>query len=277
MMPAKFQPSATGILLMRIPTKELVYCWLFLSLISCPSLGFGQQRFRMFSAEVQDSFDIYLNAGHLDKDHPIRYIYYLDAEIKSGKELRRQLAAVPDALLQNKVFIGIGHTGNFHRQRIRDFLPPSARFEQAHSNRFYDFLQRELIPAMESRYGIASGRSLIGHSFGGLFVCYSLFRPDRLFDSYFALSPSLWVDNYKILGTERSYFKQTNHLPAFLYLSCGSGETMNHIIYGNRRLKTILTLQHYEGLQLIYQEHPGRTHNSQVPLSMHFILHHNYQ
>jgi predicted alpha/beta superfamily hydrolase len=244
-----------------------------LGLFFCTNHLFGQSTTRVYSPEVQDSFDIYINAGPIDRSKPVRYTYYLDAGIKSGKEIRRQLADMPEAALQNKVFVGVAHIGNFHQKRRRDFVPQAANEQEGHADRFYAFLTQNLLPATEAKYGSSESRSLAGHSFGGLFVCYSLFRTNRVFDKYFALSPSLWMNKYAILDQEASYYNTSHQLPAFLYLSAGSGETLNYILAGNRRMKQLLDQHRYEGLRFSYNEHPGKSHNSQVPESVAFLLH----
>jgi uncharacterized protein len=256
-----------------ISTMKRVF--FILVFLCCSTLVFAQEKCGLYSSHVQDSFDIFITKGKLTEGHSIRYIYYLDAGIKSGKELRRQLGTASDSSLKNRIYVGIGHKGKFHQKRRRDFLP-KGEGNAGTKNPFYLFLENELIPFVEQKYGSASGRSLLGHSFGGLFTISSMFRADRLFDTYFALSPSLWVNHYAIFEQEQAYNAQEQRLPVFFYLSTGSREKLNRILYGNRRLKVLFERRNYQGLQLVYKEHKGKTHNSQVPLSIKALVNHSY-
>ena len=237
-----------------------------------------QIRYSFYSAIIHDTFDIYINGtGSADRG-PRQYVYYMDAGIKSGKELRKQLGQLKDTGLANRIFVGIGHRGNFHEKRRRDFIPPLFDPDTTHGaniiSPFYLFLSQELIPSIEVRYGPPQERAIIGHSFGGLFVFYALFQPDRLFQRFYALSPSLWVNEYNAFDREKTFFTENKSLDAFLYLSAGGAEKINLILKGNRRMRTLLNTRQYQGLILRYQEFPGKTHNSQVPLSIRYVLKH---
>ncbi|RYZ49236.1 MAG: hypothetical protein EOP49_16740 [Sphingobacteriales bacterium] len=244
-------------------------------LVSClfhnPALA--QTRSSVFSPEVRDSFAIYITIiSRMDTSKPVRYFYYLDAGIKSGAELRRQVSGLDPALTENKVFVGIAHMGNFHQKRRRDFIPPHAAIADERADLFYAFLVKTLIPGIEAKYGAAASRSLMGHSFGGLFVFYSMLREDRVFTKFFSLSPSLWVNRYAVFEQETSVHDRTESLPVFLYLSAGTAEKLNDILEGARRMKARLGERNYRGLRFAYEEHAGKGHNSQVPRSIGALL-----
>jgi predicted alpha/beta superfamily hydrolase len=119
---------------------------------------------------------------------------------------------------------------------------------------------------------VNQNRSLIGHSLGGLFSVYCLFKKDRLFTNYVALSPSLWVDRKRIYEFEKQYRKDSTSLHANLYLCSGTKEKLNYILNGNRDMKTYMEGQRYIGLNLYYYEFEGETHNSEVPIALKTIL-----
>ena len=60
--------------------------------------------------------------------------------------------------------------------------------------KFFQFLERELIPAVEAAYRTLPYRAYIGHSLGGLTATYTLLHHAGLFDGYLAIDPSLWWD-----------------------------------------------------------------------------------
>lgn len=237
----------------------------------------------IYSQKVKDSFEIYISTPD-NFDHAKSYdvIYYCDANLRSGKKLREMLKKVPFASkVNNTIFVGIGHTGNYQVMRRRDFILPDivngdtiARSQNyGQIENFYQFLKMELIPKINSSYKTNPGdNSIIGHSLGGLFVFYCLFKNETLFKNYYALSPSLWINNYSIY--------KFNHLAngisreKNLYFSAGSHEIFNYVKKGARNMEAFLKSKKYENLKFTYEVHPGETHHSQVGKSFEFILSH---
>jgi len=235
---------------------------------------------RIYSTNVKDSFDIYTSVPvDFSKEKKYDVIYYCDATLKSGIALREQINE--DKSLSKKgnyIFIGIGHIGDFHVLRRRDFilpfingkdtLPSSADY--GHIKDFYNFLVSELIPSVQTAFRCTNKRTIIGHSLGGLFVFYCLFRSENTFTNYIALSPALWIDHYRIY----EFNKLNNSLPAktWLYFSAGGLETINQILPGTYKMNEFLTEKKYINLTFEYKVHPWQTHNSQVPESLKYVL-----
>ena len=63
------------------------------------------------------------------------------------------------------------------------------------AERFTQFLADELIPTIERTYPTSGHRTLIGHSYAGLFTIHTLIHHPDLFRNYVAIDPSLdWDD-----------------------------------------------------------------------------------
>jgi predicted alpha/beta superfamily hydrolase len=62
---------------------------------------------------------------------------------------------------------------------------------------FTKFIEKELLPFVDKKYPTSSHRTLVGHSFGGLFVVNTLVHHPGLFTNYLAIDPSLWWDDQK--------------------------------------------------------------------------------
>lgn len=231
----------------------------------------------VYAMAIKDSFAIYTSAPVAPMPgQPYDVVYYCDANLKSGNKLRALIAAAtPD---KNLLFIGIGHTGNYHQLRRRDFILPAINGKDTiarsplygHAAAFYTFLEKELIPVAEKDIPVTGNRMIIGHSLGGLFAIYCLFRNDGLFNQFAALSPSLWVDKYSIYRFNHIDTGMTR--PSSLYLSAGSKETLNRIVKGANQFDAFLRTKNYSALQYRYAVHPGKTHNSQVPLSLQYLV-----
>jgi predicted alpha/beta superfamily hydrolase len=256
---------------------------------SCTSIakntGLPAKKVTMHSMFVKDSFEIYTT---LPKDYAgpgksFPVIFYMDANLKSGNKLRE---IIDERNKQGKpinaVFVGVGHIGNYHSLRRRDFITPFIKDEHdslfsndksyGQCQNFYLFLKEELIPYIEKNYKVNSNRTLIGHSLGGLFAFYCLFKNERPFTSFVALSPALWINHANIYAFENKYRHDSSSLQANLYLCIGGAERFNYILPGSKKMRDYLENNPYAGLHFEYHEFAGETHNSEVPLALKLIL-----
>jgi predicted alpha/beta superfamily hydrolase len=237
------------------------------------------------SKYVKDSFDIYVSLpdGYDTSTASFPVIYYMDANLRSGREFRNAVYnARQKGKSLNAISIGIGHFGNYRELRRRDLITPfvkaagdsliSDEDNFGHCEEFYRFMQYELIPFVEKEYRCDSNRSWVGHSLGGLFAFYCLFKHQPLFKNYVALSPALWINYSNIYDFEKKYFQQSTTLNATVYLCSGSWERLNKILTSARQMKDTLDKRKYSGLNFVYKEYEGETHNSEVPVALAEIL-----
>lgn len=232
---------------------------------------------KMYSQNVKDSFEIYVSVPEkysAGKKYDV--VYYCDANLKSGKELREQVE--PNEKLGKTIFVGIGHIGNYHVLRRRDFILPFINKndtvpksdDYGHVKDFYNFLTKELSASIESSYHCSNKRTILGHSLGGLFAFYCLFQNEEFFTNYIALSPALWIDDYSIYDFNKISTGLSHK--TYLYFSAGSQETLNKILAGTNKMDEFLKIKSYSNLSYEYEVHKGKTHNSQVPESLKHIL-----
>lgn len=131
---------------------------------------------------------------------PVAVLYMLDGNAAFRALTTSLLTAHPRLAV---VGVGYDTDQSFAREaRIFDYSPPPVRPDPHHPGRRAGggaaHLARLLGPvraAAEARiHADPARRSLWGHSFGGLFVIYTLaMRPDA-FARYAAISPSVWWD-----------------------------------------------------------------------------------
>ena len=175
--------------------------------------------------------------------------------------------------------MGIGHIGNFHKLRPRDFLIPSLPKNVIHNlyeqqcsiNNFYSFLTQNIIPLINLKFNTnTTNNSLIGHSFGGHFAFYCLFKNNNYFKHFYALSPSLWVNNYGIYKFIATYTIFTT--PKTLLFINGNLEFLNKIIVGNKQMFQFLNGKKYPNLNYYYKTETFSNHNTALTKSLKTIL-----
>ena len=259
--------------------QHFFFCTLLLSLTSARG-QFDSKMQIEYSKSVSDSFEIYISLPPTyNPNDTYKVVYYCDANLKSGRHLRELISTNQYSNLQNSIFVGVGHIGNYHVLRRRDFILPTINGNDTagqdknygQTEKFYSYLKNELVPSINSKFKThIDSNSILGHSLGGLFAFFCLFKSDNLFSKYFALSPALWIDKYSIykFNSIQTGFSHKK----YLYFAAGSNETVNKILNGTNEAKQFLDKKQYENLAYDYDIWKGKTHNSEVPLSLEKIL-----
>lgn len=110
------------------------------------------------------------------------------------------------------IIVGIANV-----DRKRDFTYPTTVEEDkkrfpttGQSERFMNFIEKELQPYIEKKFKTTATKTIIGESLGGLFATEVLLKRPQLFNYYIIVSPSLWWDNGSLLK-ENSVLLQENY------------------------------------------------------------------
>jgi predicted alpha/beta superfamily hydrolase len=76
---------------------------------------------------------------------------------------------------------------------------------------FLKVIETEIQPRVASLLPVNPARGcLFGHSLGGLFTLYTLFTKPAAFDTYLALSPSIWWNHRALLDHEADFARRMN-------------------------------------------------------------------
>ncbi|MCF8374624.1 MAG: prolyl oligopeptidase family serine peptidase [Bacteroidales bacterium] len=121
------------------------------------------------------------------------------------------------------VLVGISNDKN----RIRDLTTSTitAKYgmpfneENGEAESFSKFIEKELIPYIENKYPVTNYRTLIGHSYGGLFTIYTLIQHPNLFANYLAIDPSLDWDGQKLLKEAEEVLATQKYEKKSLFMS----------------------------------------------------------
>lgn len=91
--------------------------------------------------------------------------------------------------------------------------------------KYLDFMEKELIPYIESNYKTQPFRILEGHSLGGLFATYALMEKPELFNAHIIMSPSFWWNNEEFITKASTFFKNNPKLETALFFGIGTLES----------------------------------------------------
>ncbi|HTN45289.1 MAG TPA: alpha/beta hydrolase-fold protein [Flavipsychrobacter sp.] len=112
--------------------------------------------------------------------------------------------------------------------RKRDYTFPSSNAEDKKllpssggSQKFIQFIEKELQPHIEQTFRTNKHRTLIGQSLGGLLATEILLTKPQLFEDYIIISPSLWWDNGSLLDIGSAVYRREFDLPLHIYLGVG--------------------------------------------------------
>lgn len=181
----------------------------------------------IYSNVLNDYREIHIqlpNSYSPDNNRKYPTIYILD-----GRVLLPAVNTVHEfyygGYLPEMVLIAISNNKN----RTRDLTPSviTTKYgmpfneENGQSDNFLKFIKEELIPHIESNYQVTSYRTLIGHSYAGLFTINTLIHHPKLFSNYLAIDPTLYWDDQKLLKQTEDALKHMNFYNKSLFVSLG--------------------------------------------------------
>lgn len=91
--------------------------------------------------------------------------------------------------------------------------------------KFTSFIEKELIPHIDSIYSTEPYRMFVGHSLGGLLVINTFINHPAIFNSYVAIDPSIWWDKQLLIKKSEITLKNKNYTGKSLFFA--SANTMN--------------------------------------------------
>ena len=85
--------------------------------------------------------------------------------------------------------------------------------------KFMLYVEKELMPYIESNYPTAPYKIFIGHSVGGLTVVNTLIHHPYLFNAYISLDGALWWNDQKIVTEAKEVFANKNYKGKTLFMA----------------------------------------------------------
>lgn len=171
-------------------------------------------------------------------------------------------AAIRDGSMRPMIVVGIENT-----YRRRDMTAPT---EVASDRKiaptvggaaaFRAFMATELMPQVRRRYRTNGNTAIVGESLAGLFVLDTFFAQPKLFDTYIALSPSLWWNDQALARGAAARLKRwPPGLRRTLYFA-SAGDDGIEVAVGT--LRAALQSTAPSGLVWIYRARPDLRHHN---------------
>jgi predicted alpha/beta superfamily hydrolase len=187
---------------------------------------------------------LYMPDGGMEEDFP-HLATAVDSAIRAGE-------------MRPVILVGIENT-----QRRRDMTGPTTVARDSAiaprvggSAAFRRFIADELMPQVRRRYRTTSETAIIGESLAGLFIVETFFLQPELFDTYIALSPSLYWNNEELVRTAAARLRQHPRLRAALYFASASDDIGPEA----ERLAAAFRANAPRGLRWEYRHHPELKH-----------------
>jgi predicted alpha/beta superfamily hydrolase len=194
-----------------------------------------------------------------NKNYPVVYLLDGDTHFHAVVGMIKQLSSLGGGSIFPKMIV----VGILNTNRTRDLTPTKGKLDSSTDSNmiansgggenFMLFIEKELIPYMESNYPTDLYRTFIGHSFGGLTVMNTLIEKPNLFNSYVSIDPSMSWDNKKLLSKikETSLDGKYSNKNLFLGIANTMSEDMDTVTVkkdttaGTRHIRAILELNDY--------------------------------
>jgi uncharacterized protein len=220
----------------------------------------------------------YGDTTYLPRAYPVLYLLDGDAHFHSVTGLLQILGTGVNGtfVVPEMIVIAIPNT-----DRTRDLTPTHAEKDPQGRPQpflktsggmpsFFTFLQRELIPKIETTYRTAPYRVLVGHSLGGITAINALYTIPQSFNAYVAIDPSLWYDNQILLRQAKVHVSKPGLSGKALFV--GQANTINaDDTTSNTHFSSIVQFNgivesyNQSGLRYAYKYYPQDDHGS-VPL-----------
>ncbi|MFJ6323315.1 MULTISPECIES: alpha/beta hydrolase [unclassified Rhizobium] len=171
------------------------------------------------------------------------------------------------------------------------FYPDTPDVKTGGAERLLALIENELKPWIERQAPIDRSRqSLFGHSFGGLFTLYAMFRKPDAFNRWISASPAIYWEDATILEVEQEFTeKNRDFFHGELHLSAGQyeGEILAPFHKGTaeeqkrqahaKETRTIefardmahrLSKQTPSARTVTFEEYAGENHMSVLPIAL---------
>lgn len=190
---------------------------------------------------------LYMPDGGMEEDFP-HVASDVDAAIRAGE-------------MRPVIVVGIENT-----ERRRDMTGPTEVEEDRKiaprvggSAAFRTFLRDELMPAVGRRVRGNGETAIVGESLAGLFVVETFLLEPEMFDTYIALSPSLWWNAQALVRSAREQLTGQSQAGRILYVASAGDDDRGDAV---RNFSEVLRAAAPKDLTWYYEPRPDLKHST---------------
>ena len=190
---------------------------------------------------------LYMPDGGVDEDFP-HVTTDVDSAIRAGE-------------MRPVIVVGIVNT-----ERRRDMTGPTRveaeRKIAVHvggSADFRLFIRDELMPVVRKRFRGNGETAIVGESLAGLFVLETFFEEPRMFNTYIALSPTLYWNGQELVHRAAERLRSLPRLTATLYLATAGDDDIDD---AGKTLAATLRADAPKGLTWYYEPRLDLKHST---------------
>jgi predicted alpha/beta superfamily hydrolase len=206
--------------------------------------------------------NVYLPPGYGDSNARYPVLYMPDGGLKEDFP---HIAGLVDVSVKNETMRPFLVVGIENTERRRDLVGPTSVAAEkpiaphaGGADNFRRFLRDELKPLVAARFRTTTESALVGESFAGLFVVETLLVEPDLFDTYVAVSPSLWWNDRAVARSAAALPTTWPGKPKSLFLATSGDE--GPLQHGSDTLVATLRERKPVGLTLHYVPMPDEKH-----------------
>lgn len=238
--------------------KNVIALLLIITIASCKKEEFNPNLTKQFTVQSTSNGASYTVKVAVPGNYNPSTQKYAAIYVLDGEENFDNVAKQCQKLSSDVLVVSIGYGNN----RAFDYTPTKADHNGGGAEKFMLFIKDELIPKMESDYAAdtaRASRTILGHSFGGLFAAYAFANYNQSFGNYLMLSPSLWYDNEILFRMEQDNRSTNSKNQQLVFMGIGALE-------GGGRMQAPFEgfyqrLSHnYPGIKLAKHIVPNRDH-----------------
>lgn len=191
------------------------------------------------TAENKVDYQLYIHVPppcqHAKSD--CKTVYMLDAEYSFALSAQIVTHLSDRGRIPPLISVAVGYVDKtqYRHSRTRDYTPffvatggysKEAQSKSGGGKAFLQVLKREIIPYVEQHYPASPlERTIVGHSYGGLFALYAWLWSPATFDNYILVSPSLWYgDKQAMEAVTQSCRMSTSVKEKDMFLAVGEYE-----------------------------------------------------
>jgi predicted alpha/beta superfamily hydrolase len=223
------------------------------------------QTFQIESQEVNETrvINVWVPEEYTNSTEKFPVLYMPDGGIQEDfPHIANTLKELIEAKkIRPFILVGIENT-----VRRRDLTPPTTVAKDkevapvvGESAKFRAFIEKELMPKINSDYRTTEETGIIGESLAGLFIMETFFLQPELFDHYIAMDPSIWWNNQNLVKeakTRLADFPEGNKTLWF------AGSKAKDINKHTKSLEEAFKTSAPENLNWMYSNEPKEEHHT---------------